>query len=276
MRLSDGEIEAYLGRIGLGAAPSVDLEGLTLLQRAHLRTVAFENLDVVAHIGVPVDARLAFAKIVEHRRGGWCFEANAAFASLLEALGFKVSLLGAAVLTDGPTKVIDHLTLEVLVDEPYLVDVGFGDSFTKPLRLNRGDPQDGGSGTYQFFNSPQGTTLTVEQDSVPAAQFRFKRVAHALGDFEGASHALQSDRSLHWSTKPFATRLLDGEDRVTLLRNRLKLRRDGHETETPVEPADWPGLLAEWFDMTPAPEVLEAIELAQNAGEAGPEGPAST
>ena len=57
--------------------------------------------------------------------------------------------------------------------------------------------------------------------------------------------ALSADR-------PFATRLLDsGPDRVTLLHDRIKLRRDGRWTEDPVEPGEWAAALHRWFGMTP-------------------------
>ena len=127
------DVDRYLARIGVdpGSMRS-DLDGLTLLQHAHLATVPFENLDLVFADGVAHDRRAALAKIVDDRRGGWCFELNGAFGRLLEALGFDVSLLGAAVLLDGPSTVLEHLALEVSGGvgriEPHFVDVGFGDS----------------------------------------------------------------------------------------------------------------------------------------------------
>ena len=244
-------IEAYLTRIGLSESPELTLDGLTTLQQSHLSTVPFENLDVASGIGVATDLDHSIDKVVSRNRGGWCFELNGAFAALLRSLGFPVVHLGAAVLLEGPTTVIDHLTLEVMVDQPYLVDVGFGDSFTTPLLLNSGDEQDGGSGTFQLIASPQGTTLARIDDGVPAAQYRFKRVAHTLSDFTAASNALQDDRTLHWSTKPFATRLIDGgPDRVTLLKDRLKFT-GGAASEESVAPEDWADTLEQWFGMSP-------------------------
>lgn len=250
------DVERYLRRIGFAGEPTIDLDTLTALQRAHLTAVPFENLDVYHRVGVRTDTEWSVAKVVERNRGGWCFENNGAFAALLEAMGFEVARLGAAVLLGGPSEVIDHLTLEVMLDEPYLVDVGFGDSFIVPLRLNQAGPQDGGSGVFELIPSPKGTTLTEHDDGLPTAQYRFKRVNRRMADFEPASMRLQSDPELHWSQKPFATRLLDGgPDRVTLLSDRLKIRRDGEVTETPVAPDDWEATLHEWFAMTMPPEL---------------------
>lgn len=242
------DVAAYLDRIGFGGTPTVDLATLTDLQRLHMTAVPFENLDIALGAGVTVDAAAAIDKIVEQGRGGWCFEVNAAFGTLLTALGFDVLLLGAAVLLSGPTRVIDHVALEVSLDQPYLSDVGFGESFIRPLALNVTGPQPGGNGDYEFIASPQGTTLAKLDAGVPVAQYRFKRVAHSLEQFEPASTALQSDPASNWRSKPFATRLLDhGPDRVTLTRNRLKVIRNGEHTEQPVPADEWHGVLNDCF-----------------------------
>lgn len=244
------DVDAYLRRIDFRRDPTVDLDTLTALQRAHLTAVPFENLHVFHRLGVRTDDEWSVTKIVDHGRGGWCFENNGAFAALLEALGFRVARLGAAVLLGGPNAVIDHLTLEVTLDEAYLVDVGFGDSFIVPLRLNDESPQDGGTGTFELIPSAQGTTLTEHEDGVPRALYRFKRITRRMSDFDEASDRLQSDRTLHWSQKPFATRLIDGgPDRVTLLADRLKLTTGGGVTETPVAPEEWDDVLEQWFSM---------------------------
>ena len=251
MTLAEAFVDQYLDRIGFplsATGVTVDLSTLEALQRAHLSTVPFENLDVYNGVRVSVDPAWSVPKIVERRRGGWCFENNGAFAELLDALGFPVLRLGAAVLLEGPNRVIDHLALEVQLDEPYLVDVGFGDSFIRPLRLNHRGPQDGGSGTFELIDSAEGVTLTEHRDGAPVPLYRFRRVDHAMDDFTPASDRLQDDKTLHWSQKPFATRLIDGgPDRVTLLGDRLKLRRDGEETVTPVSEDTWTTTHANWF-----------------------------
>ena len=242
------DVDRYLDRIGFSMVPEPNLDTLAALQRAHLTAVPFENLDVYHGVPVRTDTDWSLAKIVDRKRGGWCFENNGAFAALLEALGFEVVRLGAAVLLGGPNQLIDHLTIEVMLDKPYLVDVGFGDSFMCPLDLNRRGPQDGGTGTFELIDSSQGLTLTQHHDGVPAALFRFRRMHLSLADFEPASQRLQTDPELHWSQKPFATRLIDGgPDRVSLLGDRLKIRRHGIETVTPVAPDAWDATLHEWF-----------------------------
>ena len=199
---------------------------------------------VVAQVRVAVGERL----------GGWCFELNGAFAALLEGLRFSVKRLGAQVLRGPhPSGVADHLTLQIQLNRPYLVDVGFGDSFIRPLQLDGEGPQAGGVGDFGFSMDGTNTTLVkYASDGHPEPQYRFRPRRHLTSDFDGSSLRLQAEPGLQRTEAPFATRLLDGgPDRVTLLGDRLKFRRDGTWTERPVADADWEATLDRWFGMSP-------------------------
>src|SRR5215218_8366156 len=131
-------ITAYLDRIQEGGSRGPDAGTLRRLQVAHLLAVPFENLSI--HWGEPIvlDDEALFDKIVARRRGGFCYELNGLFAALLRVLGFDVEMLSAAVWGGagkfGPE--FDHMTLLVKLGERWLADVGFGDSFVEPLRLD--------------------------------------------------------------------------------------------------------------------------------------------
>src|SRR2546427_8621834 len=124
--------KAYLERINYplnyrrSLAP--DAETLRALQVAHLLAVPFENLSI--HAGQPIilEDDALFTKIVENGRGGFCYEANGLFAALLRALGFNVAMLSAEVANAegefGPN--FDHMALMVMLEQRWLVDVGFG------------------------------------------------------------------------------------------------------------------------------------------------------
>lgn len=245
--------DRYLERIGLTRRPPIDVEGLEQLQRAHLSAVPFENLDVFHRRGVRTDEGWSLPKIVERGRGGWCFELNGAFSALLRALGFPVRRLAATVLPGNRSPMPTHLTIEVTLERSYLVDVGFGDSFIRPLPLDGPGPHDGGTGEYWFdFDGAETTLVSVDDQGARVGLYRFDRAERRLSDFQDASLWLQTEPGLQWTTTRFATRLLDGgPDRVTLLDDRLKLRRDGVWSETPVEPEEWEDLLEKWFRMTP-------------------------
>lgn len=250
------DVDAYLQRIGLADRPSCDRAGLLLLHRAHLAFVPFENLDVVAGVRVRTDLEWSLDKIVNRRRGGWCFEMNGAFGALLRALGFEVIQLGAAVLLSGPTKIIDHLALEVRVDdEVYLVDVGFGESFAEPLLMNVRRPQVDPAGTFELIDSSDGLTMTRHDElGIPVAQYRFRRMHHELSDFDSASEKLRTDPTFDWSQKPFATRLADSAVgsspvRMTLKKDRLTYHGVGEERTEAVPAETWNDVLLEHFDV---------------------------
>ncbi|MBA3915883.1 MAG: arylamine N-acetyltransferase, partial [Acidobacteriales bacterium] len=126
----------YLRRIGYAGAVTPSLETLRGLHLAHLLHVPFENLDIgwKRHI---VCAQESFVSKVLRGRGGFCYELNGSFAALLCDLCFQVTLLSARVpRPDGSeSPEFDHLTLRVDLEEAWLADVGFGDSFREPLRL---------------------------------------------------------------------------------------------------------------------------------------------
>ncbi len=244
----------YLDRIGFGGEVRHDVDTLEALQRAHLTAVPFENLHVYHRRGVGTSAAWSVPKVVDRGRGGWCFELNGAFASLLESLGFEVRRFAATVLIDGVTdREPAHLTLEVSLDRPYLVDVGFGDSFILPLPLDAPGSHDAGIGTYVLdVDGPTTTMSELSTHGDTAPLYRFERDPVEMEFFDAASQRLQSAPGLSWTAHPFATRLVDGgPDRVTLLHDRLRLRRDGVWTETPVAAEDWGEMLCTWFGMTP-------------------------
>ncbi len=134
------DVAAYFDRIGYSGDPNSSIETLRAVHRTHLFTVPFENLDIGLHREIPCDENAAIRKIVERKRGGFCYEMNGAFAALLRELGFQVTLLSARVAREdgGEGPEFDHLTLRVDLEEPWLADVGFGESFLDPLRLKLG------------------------------------------------------------------------------------------------------------------------------------------
>lgn len=242
---------AYLARIGLNPALEPDLANLERLQRAHLTAVPFENLDVFHRRGVKTTESWSLPKIVDRRRGGWCFELNGAFAWLLTELGYAVRRLAATVLP-GNSPMPTHLTLEVTLDRPYLVDVGFGDSFIKPLPLDSEGPHDGGTGSYGFVFEDGLTTLVSYEDAETKPRYRFGPDERTTESFEPASLYLRTTPGLAWTKSRFATRLIDGgPGRVTLLEDVLRFRHDGVWSEEAVAEQDWAGHLHQWFGMTP-------------------------
>ena len=71
--MGDFDVDRYLDRIAYDGPREPTREALEALHLAHLIHVPFENLHVYHRLGVRVDVAWSYAKIVEQRRGGWCF-----------------------------------------------------------------------------------------------------------------------------------------------------------------------------------------------------------
>jgi len=111
-------IDAYLSRIGYTGAREPTLAVLRALHVRHLLAVPFENLDIHWKRPIVVDTERFLRKIVDERRGGFCYELNGAFAWLLRQFGFDVSLLSGRVPTadGGLGPPFDHMALLVTID----------------------------------------------------------------------------------------------------------------------------------------------------------------
>lgn len=141
---------AYLARIGHAGPTDPTPDVLHAIVAAHGRTIPFENLDPL--LGVPVDDLSPDAladKLVDRRRGGYCYEHNGLLGYVLDALGYDVQRLAGRVVwmapPDAPLPAMTHNVLSVTVsggDAPFLVDVGFGGhTLPSPIRLEVGPVQ---------------------------------------------------------------------------------------------------------------------------------------
>lgn len=150
------DLDRYLERLGVRGPLRPDIETLRALHAAHLRTVPFENASVVFGERVELDPDAFVHKLGVLGRGGFCYDLNGAFAVLLRSIGFDVDLIEGRGHEDegrlGPR--FDHLALRVTLDEPWLVDVGFGYSFVEPLRLEVGPEQEDPVGAFRLVDAP--------------------------------------------------------------------------------------------------------------------------
>lgn len=144
----------YLERIGAELGPdSLSVETLRLLQRRHLLSVPFENLDIHWKRPIILDLDRFYTKIVDERRGGFCYELNGLFNELLLSLGFTTRLISARVgRPDGTFGAeFDHAAIIVsIAGEEFLTDVGFGDFSAEPLRFVVGEEQQDANGTFKI------------------------------------------------------------------------------------------------------------------------------
>ncbi|WP_395295935.1 arylamine N-acetyltransferase [Kitasatospora hibisci] len=235
--LTDTQRDAYLARIGVpapGGRPSP--EALAELQLAHLQAVPFENLSI--HLGEPVvlEPGALVEKVVTRRRGGFCYELNGSFAELLRSLGYGVSLLSARVFDgDRPGPPFDHLALRVDLDEPWLVDVGFGRFSRQPLRLDERGPQADPAGEFALVPSGD-DELDVLMGGKP--QYRLNLRPYPLADFVPTCWWQTTSPDSHFTRSTTCTLPTAGGGRVTLSGTRLiRTAADGTRSEELLDEA---------------------------------------
>lgn len=134
--LAELQVQKYLVRIGTYFNGPADSESLRRIHSAHLMRVPFENLSIHRGEKILLDKEKLFDKIILRKRGGFCYELNYLFRTLLLSLGYNAEMISAEVYNEagvrGPE--FDHMAILVnLENDEYLCDVGFGDSFIEPI-----------------------------------------------------------------------------------------------------------------------------------------------
>lgn len=172
------QLQACLIRLGLPPqAPPATRENLDRLIDAALQRLPFENLTVLLGQPVLIEPDAVFAKVVEGRRGGYCFELNSLFARLLVSLGYAVRLLVGRVRWGKPAESErtqqSHLLLRVEVEgQALLVDIGFGGANPpRALPLRMGEEQPGG--WRIAVHAGDELELALRTSSAWAALYRF-------------------------------------------------------------------------------------------------------
>jgi N-hydroxyarylamine O-acetyltransferase len=238
-------LDAYFERIGYAGPTAPTLSVLVALHRAHLLAVPFENLDIHRGRRITLDEAALFDKLVTRRRGGFCYEQNALFAAVLRTMGYDVSLLEARVRRpDGGFGIpFDHMTLLVRLEVRWLVDVGFGDSFVEPLRLDYVGAQVQPAGVFRVeLDGTTGRYSRQQPETGWRAEYEFYLTPRCLSDFADGCHYHQTAPETSFTQRRVCSLALPG-GRVTLTApppgaagpRRLIVTRDGIREERDLE-----------------------------------------
>ena len=227
------DVEQYLRRIEYDGPRQPSSTVLRDLHRQHLFTVPFENLDIALKTPIFLDLVSLYDKIVRRHRGGFCYELNGLFCELLIALGFRVQMLSARVRRDdggfGPE--FDHMLLRVDLEEPWLVDVGFGDSFVDPIVFRAGgaDQVNG----HRYLVSPFGEEwqLLREDEKGEVPLYVFRDVPRQLGDYREMCQFHQTSPESGF-TKRWICSKATRDGRITVANRRLIVTGEGRRQES--------------------------------------------
>jgi N-hydroxyarylamine O-acetyltransferase len=242
-------VDSYLARIDYEASREPTAETLRELHKAHLLAIPFENLD--NHLGrcIVLDEEKVVSKIVDHRRGGICYELNGAFCALLRAMGFEVSMLSAGVARDegGFDPPFDHMTLLVQLKERWLADVGFGDSFREPLLLDVRGEQVQGEDAYRLVDADGYVFVQRRKGGEWKREYRFTLEPHEYSDFADMCHYHQTSPDSIFTRRRACTRATE-DGRITVSDMRLIITARGEKQERELgSHEEWTAALREHF-----------------------------
>lgn len=240
-RLAADEMrDSYLHCLGVSGheGPTSDL--LHRLQRTHVQTIPYENLDVLSGKPVSLDPIDLFEKIVVGRRGGYCFELNTLFGWILRELGFDIEFRMGRVWLRDPETVPprNHGTHVVRLDgREVIADVGFGGRAPRrPLDLSSRDVvvDDGdalGEPLRIIDAGEHGIMVQRRIEGRWSNQFSLEPVAAHASDLDVANHYQSTAPTSHFRHHLFVG-LFRQDGRDGLFNTRLSRRRG---TETVIE-----------------------------------------
>lgn len=224
------DIAVYLNFIGVSKKNDPTLSYLRKLQRNHLLSVPFENLDIQYFKKIELSVESFFKKIICHKRGGYCYELNGLFYWLLKKEGFEVEMISARVFDSkgkiGPA--FDHLALLVtLAGKKHLVDVGFGDFSARPLYIKTEVEQVDDNGVF-MIREFEGADFIVlkKQGTVWKHQYIFSTQPHQLEEFQAMNHFHQTSPLSQFTQRKVCS-IMTKNGRITLTNKRLIISEHG-------------------------------------------------
>ena len=265
------DLGAYFDRIGYHGPAEPTLAVLRQLHELHPAAIAFEAIDVLLDRGVDISAAAVDAKLIDRRRGGYCYEQNGLFARVLKAIGFEVEGLAAHVrwmsAPGTPPPPLTHRVLRVTIDgTPWLADVGFGSAVpTAPLRMDLLDPQPTSHETFRIV--PMGPQhllqALVEEEWKPV--YSIAAEPWLDGQYEMANWYTSTHPSSHFRHRLIVTRTTP-EARHILADGRLTIRSpDGTADKRYLDTNQIMAALADIFLLPVEPDWRPIAERAAEA-----------
>lgn len=244
------DINAYLKRINYKGPLRADTATLKELHRAHMLSIPFENLSIGMKEPVVLTDNDLFQKIIINNRGGFCYELNGLFASLLRELGFNVSMLSAAVAKRdggfGPD--FDHMALRVKLEEDWLADVGFGDLFLEPILLKQGAEQKQENRTFRI--DPEDKYFVLKQrdkDGDWKTHYRFSLDSRSYEDYSEMCQYNQTSPKSHFTQHSICS-IATPEGRITISDMRLIITEGENKQERLLtDDAEYNDMLNKYF-----------------------------
>lgn len=228
----------YLRRIGIEENDiEPTLENLKLLQKQHLLNAPFENLDIHWKRPILLDKDKFYEKIIRNRRGGFCYELNGLFFELLKEIGYQSKRASARVFNGKDFGAeYDHLAILTKIDdEEYLVDAGFGDFTTEPLKFVLDEEQQDENGIFKFKkHDAEYFEVLKKKGEEWESDYIFKDLARDLSEFTEMCSFHQTSPESHFTQNKLCS-IMTADGRKTLTDKKFIQTKNGMKTETEID-----------------------------------------
>jgi N-hydroxyarylamine O-acetyltransferase len=229
--------KAYLHRIGLSGSFRPTMPNLHALHESHVLNIPFENLDIHFNKKITLKSIRIYKKVVDHARGGFCYELNYLFSLLLDELGYSCKIISARIFDStgkrGP--MFDHMAILVRHQINWLVDVGFGDLFLKPIALLKDQIQTDGRNFFKIckYNSSE-FALLMSPDGVNfEKKYTFSTTPQLIGSFRKICRDKQVKTSSYFVQNLVCTKPTKN-GRITIFNNKFIEREPPTKKETSI------------------------------------------
>ncbi len=245
------DVNKYLNRINYTGNTDPNPENLLNLHKKHLFNVPFENLDIHGKKKIILNSELIEKKIIDDKRGGYCYELNGLFFLLLKQLGFNVKMISARVSSGNGNwgKEYDHLAILAEFDDLWLADVGFGDSFIEPLVIKPDVSQKNPNGWFIISGYENGyLKLSKSSDNKTFTdEYIFTLKERSWNEFEEMNSYHQTSPDSPFTKKKLCT-IANENGRITLTDRKLILTENQSKSTIEVEgEEDFRSKLFEYF-----------------------------
>lgn len=234
--LSPALLDKYLQRIKLATELTTTRQLLDEIHYSHLTNIPFENIDITLGKDITLSEQVILDKVLNKRRGGFCYELNYSLYLLLITIGFDVTMLSARVFNGssyGPE--FDHSLLLINLDgEQIIADVGFGDSFQLPFPID-GSVHKEGMNFYKVDNEEGVYTLWKSTDGdewLPL--YIFTLALRKLSEFEDMCVHQQTSSESNF-TKGMVCTVPIENGRKTLSGNKMITTVNGVKSEQTID-----------------------------------------
>lgn len=237
------DIDGYLNRLHIERPKQPDKSYLDKLIYAHQCSVPFENLEVFEFsrsISLSIDK--LYHKIVTNKRGGYCFELNGLFCSLLSALGYHAYSCMARIVR-GKNYITPCLHRGILVqlnETLYFCDVGYGGPMpAAPLAVQDGYCETILSETFSIrkVDAYWWALDKLDKNNQKEPIMEFTTMPQEPVEFLAINDYCSKNEEAYFRQKRIVN-LRTASGNRSIMDDILTVRENGHVTETQIHSAE--------------------------------------